>query len=113
MKISKTEGLEKLASSGKLFLEVFNHGTLSVEVYKPVGTDLQQPHDRDEVYIVISGEGTFLSDGKSYVFKPGDFLFVPSGIEHRFEDFTEDFATWVIFFGPVGGEDNIIYPSID
>jgi hypothetical protein len=31
-------------------------------------------------------------------------LFVPAGHEHRFEDFTPDFATWVIFYGPDGGE---------
>ena len=37
-------------------------------------------------------------------FRQGDFLFVPAGIEHRFESFTNDFATWVIFYGPVGGE---------
>jgi mannose-6-phosphate isomerase-like protein (cupin superfamily) len=37
-------------------------------------------------------------------FKPGDFLFVAAGVEHRFEKFTKDFATWVSFYGPVGVE---------
>ena len=32
------------------------------------------------------------------------FLFVPAGVEHRFEKFTEDFKTWVIFYGAIGGE---------
>jgi hypothetical protein len=31
-------------------------------------------------------------------------LFVPAGIEHRFIKFTEDFVTWVVFYGPKGGE---------
>jgi len=31
-------------------------------------------------------------------------LFVPAGVEHRFENFSDDFATWVIFYGPEGGE---------
>ena len=31
-------------------------------------------------------------------------LFVPAGVEHRFEDFTDDLAVWVVFYGPEGGE---------
>jgi len=31
-------------------------------------------------------------------------LFVPAGVEHRFEHFSEDFSTWVVFYGPRGGE---------
>lgn len=104
MHINPGNALEKLKGSGKLFSEVFAHGTLSVEVYKPVNKDLQQPHDRDEVYIVISGKGEFYNDGITCKFSPGDFLFVPAGKEHRFENFSDDFSTWVIFYGPVGGE---------
>jgi mannose-6-phosphate isomerase-like protein (cupin superfamily) len=36
-------------------------------------------------------------------FHPGDFLFVAAGVSHRFEEFTDDFRTWVVFFGPQGG----------
>jgi mannose-6-phosphate isomerase-like protein (cupin superfamily) len=84
---------------------VFAHGSLSVEVYKPLNVDLQQPHARDEVYVVISGNGNFYCDGNRSSFVQGDLLFVPAGIDHRFEDFTEDFSTWVIFFGPDRGEE--------
>ncbi|WP_273566237.1 cupin domain-containing protein [Maribacter halichondriae] len=104
MKINTTEALKKLAETNSPFLTVFEHGTLSVEVYEPEKVDLQQPHARDEVYIVISGSGEFLNDGARTTFQPGDFLFVPAGIEHRFENFTEDFSTWVLFYGPEGGE---------
>ena len=37
-------------------------------------------------------------------FGPADALFVPAGMTHRFEDFTDDLAIWVMFYGPVGGE---------
>jgi hypothetical protein len=37
-------------------------------------------------------------------FGSGDMLFVPARMEHRFEDFSDDFATWVMFYGPAGGE---------
>jgi hypothetical protein len=36
--------------------------------------------------------------------EPGTFLFVAAGQPHRFENFTADFAVWVFFYGPVGGE---------
>ncbi len=104
MQISTIDALDKLSSSNQLFLELFTHGTLSVEVYKPDMIDAQQPHEKDEIYIVISGEGDFFLDGKTVKFQKGDFLFVPAGIEHRFENFSKDFSTWVIFYGPQGGE---------
>jgi mannose-6-phosphate isomerase-like protein (cupin superfamily) len=104
MHITATEALVKLAETNKRFAEVFAHGTLSAEIYKPVEKDEQQPHDRDEMYVIISGDGDFYLSGTTIRFGPGDFLFVPAGAEHRFENFGEDFATWVFFYGPVGGE---------
>jgi mannose-6-phosphate isomerase-like protein (cupin superfamily) len=106
MQISQKVALKKLSDSKQLFLELFRHGTLSVEVYKPFEKDLQQSHEQDEVYLVISGEGDFYSDGKTVKFQKGDFLFVPAGVEHRFENFSDDFSTWVIFYGVKGGEAN-------
>ncbi|HYG37119.1 MAG TPA: hypothetical protein VD908_00810 [Cytophagales bacterium] len=43
---------EALKVSGKEFVELFKHGSLQVEVYKPDKTDKQQPHDRDEIYVI-------------------------------------------------------------
>jgi cupin superfamily acireductone dioxygenase involved in methionine salvage len=37
-------------------------------------------------------------------FEAGDLIFVATGIEHWFEDFTDDLAVWVVFYGPAGGE---------
>jgi ethanolamine utilization protein EutQ (cupin superfamily) len=102
--INLSDGLAKLKASANLFLEVFTHGSLSAELYKPEKIDLQNPHTRDEVYIIVSGKGTFLNDGQEAIFNPGDFLFVKAGAEHRFKDFSDDFATWVFFYGPEGGE---------
>ncbi len=104
MKINTTEALTKLGKIQSPFLTLFEHGTLSVEIYKPEKVDLQQPHTRDEVYIVISGTGEFLNDNVRTTFCPGDFLFVPAGVTHRFENFSDDFSTWVLFYGPEGGE---------
>lgn len=89
---------------GKRSAELMRHGSMNLRYYAPVGTDLQTPHTQDELYIVTSGSGTFLSAGKRVPFGPGDVLFAAARAEHRFEEFTEDFATWVVFYGPEGGE---------
>jgi mannose-6-phosphate isomerase-like protein (cupin superfamily) len=62
------------------------------------------PHEQDEVYVIMRGRGVFFHDGKRDPFEPGDLLFAAAGTEHRFEDFSEDLAVWVIFYGPQGGE---------
>lgn len=102
--MQSSDALAQFAASGQRFLEVFTHGSLSVEIYKPVGEDLQMPHTRDEIYVVISGTGIFLNGDSRKPFVPGEMLFVPAGVVHRFEDFSPDFATWVFFYGPEGGE---------
>jgi mannose-6-phosphate isomerase-like protein (cupin superfamily) len=89
---------------GKLYAELFRHGTLAVEIYAPKGVDLQQPHTRDELYIVVSGRGWFFVEGQRYEFAPGDALFAAAGEVHRFEDFTDDLLVWVVFYGTEGGE---------
>ena len=86
------------------FVKVLEHGSMEVELYAPRGVDRQAPHSRDELYVVVSGTGEFVNGPDRDPFGPGDVLFVPAGVEHRFEDFTDDFAVWVIFYGPEGGE---------
>lgn len=83
---------------------VFEHGTLTVKVYAPRGEDLQTPHTRDEVYVVIRGSGTFVHGESRESFRPDDFLFAAAGHPHRFEDFTDDLLLWVLYYGPEGGE---------
>ena len=96
--------LEALGRSDEPFVELFRHGTLSVEYYRPESVDRQSPHTRDEVYVVASGSGWFVNGDDRHAFETGEVLFVPAGMEHRFVDFTDDFATWVFFWGPEGGE---------
>jgi mannose-6-phosphate isomerase-like protein (cupin superfamily) len=102
--ISVVEALQQLPKEGDRFAQVFSHGSLSVEIYAPRQVDPQQPHRRDEVYIVVSGRGEFINGESSQPFEPGDFLFVPAGVEHRFVNFSADLVVWVLFYGPEGGE---------
>lgn len=89
---------------GKEFIKLFQHGSLEIEFYKPEKVDRQRPHERDEVYVIVSGSGYFVKGETRHRFEPGQILFVPAGVVHRFEDFSHDFATWVFFYGPRGGE---------
>ncbi len=104
MHITPDRATKLLERKKELFLTLFEHGSLQVEIYRPDGVDLQTPHDRDEIYVVISGSGEFVNGKDRVTFGPGDFLFVPAGVEHRFVNFTDDFSTWVFFYGPNGGE---------
>ena len=60
--------------------------------------------------MVIAGSGEFTCAGRRQDFTAGEVLFVPAGVEHRFENFSDDFSTWVLFYGPAGGEDQTREP---
>jgi mannose-6-phosphate isomerase-like protein (cupin superfamily) len=99
------EWLGKLPTpEGQRFVVAFERGTLSVELYAPRGFDAQTPHRRDEVYVVVRGQGEFVIEANRHPFRAGDLLFAAAGVAHRFENFTDDLAVWVIFYGPDGGE---------
>ena len=103
--VSLSDALSRLpGAKGEPFAVVFEHGTLSVEIFAPCGADTQQPHSRDEVYVVARGRGEFVTDGVRQLVAEGDFLFAPARLPHRFENFSDDFAVWVFFYGPEGGE---------
>lgn len=80
------------------------HGSMTVELYRPVGRDGQQPHKHDEIYIVRHGSAQFDRAGVIVQVSAGDTIFVPAGMPHRFAQFSDDFDTWVVFWGPEGGE---------
>jgi len=103
--LTVAEGLARLpGAGGERFVELFAHGSLSVELYAPRGDDPQSPHTRDEVYVVAAGRGWFENGAERQPFGPGDVLFVPAGVVHRFEEFSDELAVWVFFYGPEGGE---------
>jgi mannose-6-phosphate isomerase-like protein (cupin superfamily) len=90
--------------TGERFAVGLAHGSMSVVYYAPVGNDPQTPHEQDEVYFIHKGTGALVIGEKRYSFKEGDCLFVPANAEHRFENFSEDFGTRAVFWGPKGGE---------
>jgi mannose-6-phosphate isomerase-like protein (cupin superfamily) len=103
--IRAEEAQERLPESQQeRSIALSQHGTLAVKLYAPRGNNPQIPHSPDEIYVVMCGSGDFVCAGERRKFGTHDFLFVPAGVEHRFENFSNDLAVWVFFYGPEGGE---------
>jgi mannose-6-phosphate isomerase-like protein (cupin superfamily) len=111
MKVSIADALKRLPAAptdrypaGAPFVTMMAGGTMSVEVFAPKTADLQEPHRQDELYFIQSGTGELVINGQRFDAATGDAFFVAAGVTHRFENFSEDFVTWVVFYGPQGGE---------
>ena len=115
MKITLQEALARLPATptaqypeGAPSVTVFSHGSMLLKVFTPStnrdGIDRQLPHDQDELYLVHRGSATMVIGAQSFPATPGDAFFVPAGVRHRFDAVSHDFATWVVFYGPQGGE---------
>ena len=105
---------------GRLSAKLLQHGSMQLRWYAPRRSDPQVPHDRDELYFIVSGTALFLRAVQSLPFgcedpgfghsydevdvAPGDALFVPAGTDHRFKAISDDFGAWIVFYGPEGGE---------
>jgi mannose-6-phosphate isomerase-like protein (cupin superfamily) len=111
MKVSLADLLGRLPGpvtatwpNGEPFAEGMRHGSMSVEIFAPRGTDFQGPHEQDELYFVVGGSAEFEHGGEITATTQGDVLFVAAGETHRFHRMSDDFVTWVVFWGPMGGE---------
>jgi len=71
---------------------------LEIGVYVLVAPepDRQQPHDDDEVYVVLEGRGSLDVEGVETPLEQGGGIFVPAGAEHRFTGY-EQLSVLVIF----------------
>lgn len=69
---------------------------LGVYVLVAPDADRQQPHDDDEVYVVLEGSGVLEIEGKQFPVGEGEAIFVPARADHRFTAY-EQLAVLVIF----------------
>jgi mannose-6-phosphate isomerase-like protein (cupin superfamily) len=79
-------------------LEPFEKGNVRLVFFAPRGADHQTYHDENEFYFIARGSADILigSDRSSAV--PGDTFYVPAEVLHHFENISDDFATWAVFF---------------
>ena len=90
--------VERLRAAGGGYEVVHDSVGLELGVYVLVAPepDRQQPHDDDEVYVVLEGSGTLEVDGRSVPVREGDAVFVEAGADHRFTAY-EQLAVLVVF----------------
>jgi oxalate decarboxylase/phosphoglucose isomerase-like protein (cupin superfamily) len=91
---------------GEPFAVALRHGSMTLELYAPGATDAQVPHTQDELYFIHRGSAVLVLRDEHLLCHAGDALFVPAGAPHRFQNMTGDFETWVVLYGPAGGEGN-------
>ena len=72
---------------------------LGVYVLVAPEPDRQQPHEDDEVYVVLEGSGVLEVGGESHPLAEGQAIFVAAGADHRFTAY-EHLAVLVAFAKP-------------
>jgi len=92
------DAVERLRTAGGGYEIVHDSPGLELGVYVLVAPepDRQQPHEDDEVYVVLEGRGTLEVEGTSVELEVGNAVFVAAGAEHRFVGY-EQLSVLVIF----------------
>ncbi|HEY7367116.1 MAG TPA: cupin domain-containing protein [Nitrosopumilaceae archaeon] len=67
---------------------------------KPGEEDTQEPHQSDEIYYVIRGDGYLKINNKDYRVSEGKVFFVAKNTAHHFFGNTEDLVVLYFFGGP-------------
>jgi mannose-6-phosphate isomerase-like protein (cupin superfamily) len=88
----------RLVAEGGGYEVVHTSTGLEIGVYVLVAPepDRQQPHEDDEVYVVLEGNGTLDVEGEEIELGPGGAAFVRAGAEHRFSSY-EQLSLLVVF----------------
>ena len=87
--------------TGELYLEFLRRDSMSCGLYvlEPVADDPQEPHQEDEVYVVLEGRARLMVAGRDHPVGPGSVLFVARTVPHRFHHITERLSV-LVFFAP-------------
>jgi mannose-6-phosphate isomerase-like protein (cupin superfamily) len=89
---------DKLVQAGGGYEIVHESPGLELGVYVLVAPepDRQQPHEDDEVYVVLEGTGVLEVEGEQVSVRQGSAVFVEAGADHRFSAY-EHLAVLVLF----------------
>jgi mannose-6-phosphate isomerase-like protein (cupin superfamily) len=92
------------AAAARPYLELLRSEAMSIGLYVlPAGAiDGQSPHTEDEVYVVLTGRGAFTAGDETREVGPGDTIYVPALVPHRFHDITQQLELIAVFAPPEG-----------
>ena len=94
--------LEKIKKGSSYFHTFINKDSLAagILVLKPGEEDTQTPHDSDEVYFVLSGDGFLKIKEKNYKVSKDKLFFVAKDVPHFFHGNTKELKVLYFFGGP-------------
>ena len=94
--------LEKIKNSSSYFSTFINKDSLAtgVLILQPGEEDTQTPHDSDEVYYVIAGNGFLKIKDKDYKVSKNKLFFVAKNVNHFFHGNTNELKVLYFFGGP-------------
>ncbi|MBK8902044.1 MAG: cupin domain-containing protein [Anaerolineaceae bacterium] len=89
------------AAGERPYLEFLRQPSMSLGLYvlPAGGVDPQQPHNEDEVYYIVSGQGQFTVGDETQLVQPGSIVFVAAHVPHKFHSITEALKI-LVFFAP-------------
>jgi mannose-6-phosphate isomerase-like protein (cupin superfamily) len=82
-----------------IYSEFLRVPAMSLGLYQHrAGTGVvQDPHQEDEVYVVLAGAGTISVHNEDMPVGPGSVIYVPAQAPHYFHSVTEDLRVLVMF----------------
>ncbi len=94
------EYIEKIKNGNEYFHTFINRDTLAagVLVLQPGEEDTQEPHESDEVYLILKGDGFLKIKDKDYPISKNKMYFVAKNIEHYFHGNSKELVV-LYFFG--------------
>jgi len=100
IKFDATKYLDKLKKTNVYFHTFINKKSLAAGVIflNPGENDTQDPHDSDEIYYILEGNGFLEINEKSYRIKRGEIYFVAKDVPHHFYGNTKNLSV-LYFFG--------------
>lgn len=94
--------IDKVKNSNEYFNTFINTENLAagVLVLQADEEDTQEPHDSDEVYYIIKGDGFLKIKNKDYSVEPNKMYFVEKKVEHFFHGNKKELTVLYFFGGP-------------
>ena len=96
------EYLKKIEKSDTYFHTFINKENLAAGVLRlePGEEDTQEPHESDEIYYIVKGDGFLLVDKKEYPVSEGMAYYVAKNILHKFHGNKKELVVMYFFSGP-------------